>query len=83
MSDTEPDTTHDGAERPLFPWLHRRATAFMVVALLLLGWTILASQWHGKDCSWPHGFQLSVTHFTPGGDEGCDEYGDYTDQYNG
>lgn len=68
---------------PLFPWLHRRATGLLVAALLLLLWSILANQWAGKDCSMPRGYQLVITHGTPDHYEGCDEYGDYTDDYAG
>lgn len=79
MPDIEPP-----ADRPLFPWLHKRATAFMVAALLLLVWSILASQWHGKDCGmFPRSYLLVVQHGTPDHTEGCDEYGDYTDDYDG
>lgn len=61
----------------------RRATVFMVVAVLLLAWSFAARQWSDKGCGmFPKSYGLVVTHFgTPDHYQGCDEYGDYTDNY--
>jgi hypothetical protein len=76
MSDAEESATQSRNSR--------RATAFLVTALLLLVWSILANQWKDKDCSmFPTSYQLVITHGTPDHYEGCDEYGDYTDDYDG
>jgi heme A synthase len=74
-----PDT-----ETPAESRNRRRATAFMVTAVLLLVWSILANQWSDKGCSmWVQSYGLVITHQTPDHFEGCDEYGDYTDDYSG
>jgi hypothetical protein len=66
------------------PWIHRHSTALMVAALLLLGWSILANQWKDKGCGMlPQSYVMVVSHGTPDHWQGCDEYGDYTDQYGG
>jgi hypothetical protein len=55
----------------------------MVTALLLLAWSILANQWKDKDCGmFPQSYILVISHGTPDHWQGCDEYGDYTDDYN-
>lgn len=62
----------------------RRATVFMVTAVMLVVWSFLAGQWADKDCSmFPQSYGLVLTHGTPGDWDGCDRYGDYTSDYDG
>lgn len=65
-------------------WQYRRNQAG-VALLLLIVWSLAANQWSDKGCdAFPKSYSLVVTHFgTPDHDEGCDEYGDYTDNYWG
>jgi hypothetical protein len=77
MSDTErPDTPR--------PWIQRRTTQVGIVLILLVAWTLAAQQWQDKDCGAGQSYGLVISHFgTPDHYQGCDEYGDFTDDYAG
>lgn len=70
---------------PPKPWLQRRTTQAGIVLLLLMAWSLAANQWSDKGCqAFPKSYVLVVQHFgTPDHYQGCDEYGDYTDNYDG
>lgn len=70
---------------PAKPWLQRRTTQWGIVLLLLLAWSVAANSWTDKGCkAIPQSYVLVLQHFgTPSHDQGCDEYGDYTDNYYG
>ncbi len=69
------------------PWIRRRTTQAGIVLLLLIVWSLAASQWQDKDCGTAQSYGLVVSHFgTPGHFEGCEsEPGGpaYTDDYEG
>jgi len=66
-------------------WLQHRRNRLGIALLLLLAWTFAAQQWTDKGCgAFPQSYGLVVSHFgTPDHFEGCDEYGEYTDDYYG
>ncbi|MGW6566456.1 hypothetical protein [Streptomyces sp. NPDC054975] len=71
----------DTAPRPRLA----RSKKIVITCLLLIGWTLLASQWQGKHCDFiPQSYFLVITHGTPDANEGCEEttFGtSYTDEY--
>lgn len=72
------------APAPSRPWIQRRTTKAGIVLLLLIAWSIASNQWVAKDCGTWQSYGLVISHFgTPDHYEGCDEYGDYTDDYDG
>ena len=63
-----------------------RNTRIVLVLVVLLIWTALASGWTDKGCGFiPQSYSLVLTHGTPDPDEGCEsEPGGpaYTDRYD-
>jgi hypothetical protein len=80
MTDTDTD-----AERPDRRWWDRRHNRIGVLLVLLIIWSLAANQWTDKGCkAIPTSYILTISHFgTPDHYQGCDEYGDYTDNYQG
>lgn len=80
-----PEPAAPPAPAPPKPWIKRGANQLGVALLLLLAWSVAANSWTDKGCqTFPKGYVLVLQHFgTPSHDQGCDEYGDYTDNYYG
>jgi hypothetical protein len=84
MTDTPTPPAPD-APAPARRWWQSRTNQAGIALLLFLAWSIAANSWTDKGCdAFPQSYSLVVTHFgTPDHYQGCDEYGDYTDDYAG
>lgn len=73
------------SERPTRRWWSYRRNKMGVILLLFIAWSLAANQWTDKGCkAIPQSYGLVISHFgTPDHYQGCDEYGDYTDNYGG
>lgn len=72
-------------DRPARRWWQYRRNQAGVILLLFIAWSLAANQWTAKGCNAiPTSYILTVSHFgTPDHYQGCDEYGDFTDDYQG